>query len=44
MIELKTRNPDFKPMLGLGGAGAGFYAFSEVNFLQLINQMNIFKR
>jgi hypothetical protein len=30
MVELKSRNPDFKPMLGLGGAGAGYDVFSKV--------------
>jgi hypothetical protein len=30
MVKLKSHNPDFKPMLGLGGAGAGFDLFSKV--------------
>jgi hypothetical protein len=33
MVELKSRNPDFKPMLGLGGAGAEYDVFSKVNFI-----------
>ncbi|XP_065351590.1 chitinase-3-like protein 1 [Cloeon dipterum] len=30
MVELKLQNPDFVPMLGIGGAGAGSRAFSAM--------------
>ncbi|XP_059469662.1 probable chitinase 10 [Neocloeon triangulifer] len=30
MVELKLKNPNFKPMLGIGGAGAGRDAFTEM--------------
>jgi len=31
MVELKLRNPNFIPMLGLGGAAAGNTHFSAVS-------------
>lgn len=38
MVELKSRNPGFKPMLGLGGAGAGYEIFSKVIFQEFLKK------